>query len=533
MRGIKLGLRTILINLVAITTISTASANAVTPTEGGTLIFGRGGDSVNLDPAMVTDGESLNVTDNIFDSLVTTKLGTTDIVPALASKWEISKDGLSYTFDLRPGVKFHDGTPVNADAVIFSFMRQKDPNHEAYKFGGPYVYFKSLGLDTLIKEIKKVDDLKVAFVLTRQESPFLSCLSMQSFAIVSPTAVRKLKNDFGKEPVGSGPFIFKKWERNQKIILTANESYWDGAPHVKTLVFRSIPDNNTRLLEMMAKKIHVMDNPNPDDISTLKTKMGKDVAFSEQAGFNVGYLAMNNEKKPFDNVLVRRAISYAINKEGIVKAIYAGYGKTAKNPMPPTLWGHDDAIPGYEYNPEKAKKLLKEAGLEKGFSTTLWAMPVPRPYMPDGRKVAEAIQGDLAKVGIEVKIVSYEWGTYLDKTQQGEHDMALLGWTGDIGDPDNFLYVLLDKDNAVKPAQNISFYKSEKLHKVLVDAKKEPNQNKRIALYKKAQEIIFEDAPLVPIAHSITVIPTLEGVQNFVLDPTGRRRFSKVWLDKK
>lgn len=507
------------------------ASHAVTPKDGGTLIFGRGGDSVSLDPAMVTDGESLNVTDNVFDCLVTTKLGTTEIVPALASKWEISQDGLSYTFELRSGVKFHDGSPVNADAVIFSFMRQKDPNHPAYKFGGPYVYFKAVELDSLIKDIKKLDDLRVQFVLNKPSAPFLSVLSMQSFAIISPAAMMKAKQDFAKEPVGSGPFIFKKWERNQKIILVANESYWDGKPHLKTLVFRSIPDNSTRLMEMMAKKIHVMDNPNPDDIGTLKTKMGSDISFSEQAGFNVGYLALNNEKKPFDNVLVRRAISHAINKDGIVKAIYAGYGKVAKNPMPPTLWGYNDGIAGYDYNPEKAKKLLKEAGLEQGFTTTIWAMPVPRPYMPDGRKVAEAIQGDLAKVGIQAKIVSYEWGTYLDKTQQGEHDMALLGWTGDIGDPDNFLYVLLDKENAKKPAQNISFYRNDKLHEVLVNAKKESNQGKRAKLYGKAQEIIFNDAPLVPLAHSITVVPTLKHVQNFVLDPTGRRRFSKVWLE--
>jgi ABC-type transport system substrate-binding protein len=343
----------------------------------------------------------------------------------------------------------------------------------------------------------------------------------------------KYKKSFGRNPVGSGPFVFRKWEKNQKIILTSNKKYWDTAPKIKTLIFRAIPDNSTRLLEMMSKKIHVMDNPNPDDIAVLKKKLGGSISFAKQAGFNVGYLAMNNLKKPFNNPLVRKAISHAINKKGIIKAVYAGLAEVAKNPMPPTLWGYNDSIKGYEYNPEKAKKLMEKAGLKDGFETTLWAMPVPRPYMPDGRKVAEAIQGDLAKIGIKVKIVSYEWGTYLDKTQQGEHDMALLGWTGDIGDPDNFLYVLLDKDNAVKPAQNISFYRSEALHKVLMAAKIESNKEKRIALYKKAQLIIHEDAPMVPIAHSITVVPTLKQVQNFKLDPTGRRRFSKVWLEKK
>ena len=200
--------------------------------------------------------------------------------------------------------------------------------------------------------------------------------------------------------------------------------------------------------------------------------------------------------------------------------------------MPPTLWGYNDDIKDYTYDPAKAIALLKEAGLEKGFDTELWAMPVPRPYMPDGRKVAEAIQGDLKKVGINAKIVSYDWGTYLKKTSNGEHDMALMGWTGDIGDPDNFLYVLLDKDNAVKPAQNISFYKSDKLHEVLTKAQVETDHKKRIELYRQAQQIIHDDAPMVPLAHSTVVVPVQQAVSGFVMDPTGRRRFAEVWLDK-
>lgn len=510
----------------------TSPLEAVSPRDGGALIFGRGGDSVNLDPANVTDGESLNVTDNIYENLVTTKSGSTEIIPALAKSWDISKDGLTYTFKLRKGVEFHNGEKFTADAVIFSFMRQKDPKHKAYSLGGPYVYFKALGLDRLIKDIKKIDDYTVQFVLNSPEAPFLSSLSMQAFAIVSPQAVMKSKKDFGRNPVGTGPFVFRKWEKNQKIILTANKKYWDGAPHLKTLIFRSIPDNSTRLIEMMAGKIHVMDNPNPDDIGVLKKKLKTKVSFAEQSGFNVGYLALNNDKKPFNNKLVRKAISHAINKEGIIKAVYAGYAHKAKNPMPPTLWGYNNNVKDYDYNPKKAKDLLAKAGYPKGFKTKIWAMPVPRPYMPDGRKVAEAIQGDLAKIGITAEIVSYDWGTYLDKTQQGEHDMALLGWTGDIGDPDNFLYVLLDKDNAKKPAQNISFYRSEKLHKILIAAKKESNLKKRTKLYMKAQLIIHDDVPLIPLAHSTTVVPMSNKVQNFKLDPTGRRRFSKVWLKK-
>jgi ABC-type transport system substrate-binding protein len=487
---------------------------------------------VGLDPSARTDGESLNVTDHIYDNLVSFKPGTTDVIPALATKWSISNGGKTYTFNLRKGVKFHDGTDFNADAVIFSFMRQHDPKHKAAKFGGPYSYYQAMGLNKLIKSMKKVDDLTVVVELTKPNAPFISTLGMQAFAIVSPSAVMKHKKDFARMPVGTGAFKFLRWEKNQKIVLKKNDQYWNGAPYIATLIFRAIPDNNTRLQEMMAGNLHVMDNPDTHHINALKDKLKGKIKFAKMAGFNVGYLAMNQEKKPFNDVRIRKAISHAINKDAIVKSVFAGYAATAKNPMPPTLWGYNDKIQGYEYNPKKAKELLKAAGYAKGFTTNIWAMPVPRPYMPDGRKVAEAIQADLAAVGITAKIVSYDWGTYLKKTSYGEHDMALLGWTGDIGDPDNFLYVLLDKDNAVKPAQNISFYKSDALHDVLVAAQIESDHQKRVDLYKKAQQIIHDDAPLVPIAHSVVVLPMNSNVTNFVMDPTGRRRFAEVWLDR-
>jgi len=502
------------------------------PQKGGTLVFGRGGDSVTLDPSAATDGESLNVTDHIFDGLVTFKQGTTEVVPALATKWEISKDGKKYTFHLRENVLFHDGTKFNADAVVFSFKRQSDKKHPAYDLGGPYPYYTAMGLNRLIKDVVKVDDLKVEFILNKPSAPFISTLGMQSFAIVSPAAVLKHKKDFARNPVGTGPFSLLRWEKNQKIVMRRYDKHWDGAPYLKTLIFRAIKDNSTRLQEMLAGNIHVMDNPEPHHISTLESKLKDKVVFKKMPGFNIGYLAMNMEKKPFDDVRVRKAISHAINKESIVKSIFAGYAEVAKNPMPPTLWGYNDNIKDYEYNPIKAKALLKEAGFEKGFTTTVWAMPVPRPYMPDGRKVAEAIQADLSAVGITVKIVSYDWATYLQKTKYGEHDMALLGWTGDIGDPDNFLYVLLDKDNAVKPGQNISFYRSDALHELLTAAQVESDIKKRTELYEKAQVIIHNDAPMVPIAHSTVVLPMRSNVKNFVMDPTGRRQFQKVWIEK-
>lgn len=505
---------------------------ATQPKAGGTLVFGRGGDSVGLDPAARTDGESFNVTDHIFENLVTFKQGTTEVIPALATKWDISADGKTYTFHLVKNAKFSDGTPVNADAVVFSFKRQLDSKHPAYSLSGPYSYLNAMGLDQLIKDVVKVDDFTVRFDLNKPNAPFISTVGMQAFAIVSPTAVLKFKQDFAQNPVGSGPYKLKVWDKKQKIVLEANKDYWGTKPNITTLIFRSIPDNNTRLQEMMAGNLHVMDNPDTNHIKALEQKLGNKVKLAKAPGFNVGYLALNQEKKPFDDVRVRKAIAHAINKKAIVDSVYNGYATPAKNPMPPTIWGYNDDVKDYEYSPEKAKALLKEAGLEKGFETDLWAMPVPRPYMPDGRKVAEAIQGDLAKVGIKAKIVSYDWGTYLKNTQNGEHSMALLGWTGDIGDPDNFLYVLLDKDNAVKPAQNISFYKSDKLHELLTKAQVESDVKKRTELYRQAQVVIHNDAPMVPIAHSIEVVPMKASVENYIMDPTGRRRFAEVWLER-
>jgi peptide/nickel transport system substrate-binding protein len=508
------------------------SPKAGSPQVGGTLIFGRGADSVSLDPASVTDGESFNVTDHIFNNLVTFAPGSTELVPDLAESWTVSADNLKYTFSLRKNVTFHDGTSFDAEAVRFAFMRQWDKKHPAYEKGGPYGYFGYVGLDKLLKKITVVNTHQILFDLNRPDATFLAILAMQAFAIPSPTALLAQGKSFGQNPVGTGPFIFKSWQRNDRIVLVRNEKYFGTKALLDSVLFRSIPENSTRLLELLAGNIHVMDNPNPDDIQTIKARMGKKVEVAQKPGMNLAYLAMNNLKKPFDNLKVRQAIRMAINKDAIIQAVYAGMGEPAKNPLPPTIWGYNDKVSHSTYDPVAAKKLLAEAGFPDGFSSKLFAMPVPRPYMPDGRKVAESIQADLAKIGIKIEIVSYEWGTYLEKLDQGEHEMALMGWTADIGDPDNFLYVLLDKDNAKVPASNISFYQSQKVHDLLISAKAERNQEKRAKWYQEAQELIDQDVPMIPLAHSIDTVPHLTAVKNFTIDPTGRRRFSEVWLSR-
>jgi ABC-type transport system substrate-binding protein len=511
------------------------------PQYGGTLVFGRGGDSSTIDPAHATDGESFYASTAVYDNLVQFKYGTTEIEPALATSWDVSADGLEYIFHLRKGVKFHktnyfkQDVELSADDVVFSLKRQFDPTNPYNKVGGAYEYWSAMDMDNIVKDVVAVDKYTVKITLKKKEAPFIANMAMDFASIVSKAFADELlkqgkAEDLNRLAIGTGPFKLDKWIKDDRMIFSANEEYWDGKPYVKKLIFKVIPNNSVRAAELKTGAIHIMDFPNPEEVAELEAN--PKIKLVRQEGLNVGYLALNTEKKPFDDVRVRQAVNYAINKAEIVKAIYAGLGKVAKNPIPPTMWSYNDEVVDYDYNPEKAKALLKEAGLENGFETDLWAMPVPRPYNPNGRKVAEAMQADLAKVGIKAKIVSYDWSTYLNKTKMGEHQMCLLGWTGDNGDPDNFLYTLLSKAAAVKPAQNFAMWKDDEFTSLVEKAKVTTDVAQRTELYKKAQVVFKREAPWVTIANSIVVEPMLAEVNGFKLDPVGKRRFHKVWIAK-
>lgn len=522
--------------LLLMTTLVSAA-----PQYGGTLVFGRGGDSSTIDPAHATDGESFYASTQVYDNLVQFKYGTTEIEPALASSWDVSADGLEYVFHLRKGIYFHTTkffshkSEFTADDVIFSLKRQFDKTNPYNTVGGSYEYWSAMDMDNIVSDIVKVDKYTVKMILKKKEAPFIANMAMDFASIVSKDfADELLKNgkaeDLNRLAIGTGPFKLDKWIKDDRMIFSANDTYWNGKPYVKRLIMKVIPNNAVRAAELKTGAIHIMDFPNPEEVATLEAD--PKLKLVRQEGLNVGYLAMNTDKKPFDDIRVRQAINYAIDREGIVKAIYAGLGKVAKNPIPPTMWSYNDDVVDYPYNPEKAKALLKEAGLENGFETDLWAMPVPRPYNPNGRKVAEAMQADLAKIGIKAKIVSYDWGTYLQKTKMGEHQMCLMGWTGDNGDPDNFLFTLLSKSAAVIPAQNFAMWKDDAFNDLVEEAKITTDVAKRTELYKKAQVVFKEQAPWVTIANSIVVAPMVNEVNGFKLDPVGKRRFAEVWLSK-
>ncbi|NOU57734.1 ABC transporter substrate-binding protein [Brevibacillus borstelensis] len=492
------------------------------------LIIGRGADTKSLDPIRETDGETFRVTENIYETLVSYEDTNTTVIPGLAESWEISEDGLTYTFKLRQGVKFHDGTDFNAEAVKFNFDRWMDKSNKYHNPEGFPYYNDMFGgykgdPDHVIKEIKVVDAHTIQFVLNRTQAPFLANLGMSPFAIASPKAIEGGK--LGDEPVGTGPFKFAGWKRNDIITLEKNPDYWNkGYPKLDKVIFKVIPENTARLTALTSGEIDLMDGLNPDDAEAVKEN--KDLQLLLRPSMNVGYLAFNTEKKPFDNPKVRQAISHAINKPEMVKAFYSGLGEPATNPMPPSLWGYNDQIKDREYNLDQAKKLLAEAGYPNGFKVQFMAMPVPRPYIPDGKKMAEAIQQDLKKIGIETEIVTMEWATYLEKTRLGEYEMCLLGWNGDNGDPDNFLYTLLDK-NTIN-GNNIPRYSNEEVHQLLLKAQSTSDQKERETLYKKAQELIFNDAPLVPIAHSTPPIAAKAGVTGYQPHPKGSESVEKV-----
>lgn len=505
------------------TTSNSASKSSSTPKKD-TLVYGRGGDSTSLDPITSTEGETFKVTKNIFETLVNYGDQDTTLHPGLAEKWDVSADSLTYTFHLRQGVKFQDGTDFNADAVVFNFDRWMNGDDKQFPY---YTMFGGYKKDEghVIKDVKALDQNTVQFVLKRPQAPFLKNLAMSAFGISSPTAVKKYGDKYRENPVGTGPFKFVEWKQNDRITLVKNPDYWQkGLPKLNKVIFRVIPENTARLNALANGEIDVMDGLNNSDEATVKANDKLQVI--KRPSMNVGYLGFTVTRKPFDNKLVREALNYAVDKKSIIDAFYGGQAIAAKNPMPPSIEGYDDAIEAYPYDLDKAKQLLAQAGYPNGFSMDLWAMPVARPYMPEGMKVAEVIQASFAKIGVKAKIQTVDWATYLQKAAKGDFDAYMLGWTGDNGDADNFIYTLLDKDSI--GANNYSQYSNSQLHDILIKAQTETDQAKRNDLYKQAQVIIHDDAPWVPLVHSTPLLAASKDVLNYLPHPTGSDLLSNV-----
>lgn len=531
----KLRLAALPLALMAAGAIST-SANAAS-----TLVYCSEGSPEGFNPSFYTSGTTFDASSkNMFNRLLEFKLGTTETEPGLAESYDVSADGLEYTFHLRKGVKFHstkDFKPTrdfNADDVIFTFARQWDKNHPYHDVsGGSYEYFNGMGMPDLIKDIVKVDNYTVKFVLNKPEAPFIANLAMDFASIFSAEQADYLMKQGKPEqldinPVGTGPFQKVQYQKDSLIRYTAFDDYWKGRAQFDRLVFSITPDASVRYAKLKAGECHVMPYPNPADLAQMEAD--KEINLMSQEGLNVGYLAFNTEKAPFTDTKVRQALNLATNKNAIIDAVFQGAGKVAKNPIPPTMWSYNDNVKDYAYDPVKAKALLKEAGYEDGFKTNIWAMPVQRPYNPNARRMAEIIQEDWKKVGVDAEIVSYEWGEYLNRSKKGEHDTVLLGWTGDNGDPDNFLYVLLGCDAV--GGSNRAQWCNEEFNNLLLEAKETSDKAARTKYYEEAQQVFKREAPWITVAHSVVYEPIREEVKGYKIDPLGGHYFYNVSLEK-
>lgn len=505
------------------------------------FVYCSEGSPSSFNPQLVTDGTSTNATAaTIYNGLVEFAPGTTKIIPSLAESFEISKNKIVYTFKLRKGVKFHTTkyfTPTrdfNAADVLFSFDRQRTATHPYHNIsGGKYEYFDGMEMGKIIKDIKALDPYTVQITLNAPEAPFLANLAMSFMSILSEEYASKLaasnkKSDLDNFPVGTGAFIFQSYAKDSVIKYTNNPLYWGKHGNIDKLIFAITPDANVRHQKLKTGECQFTNEPSPADI--VEMKKNKSLTVMQDAGLNVGYLSMNVTRKPFDNLLVRQAINHALNKKSYIDAIYLGNATIAKNPIPPTIWSYNDSVHDYEYSPEKAKALLTKAGLPNGFETEIWTLPVSRPYNPNGKKMGELMQADLAKIGIKVKLVTFDWPTYLKKASQGDQQMLQMGWTGDNGDPDNFLNTLLGC-GAIVAGSNYSKWCDKKFNDAVLEAKKTPDIKKRTELYKLAQKIFKEQAPWVTIAHSTVFKAMAKNIKGYTIDPLGHDNFTLVTVE--
>lgn len=501
------------------------------------LIYCSEGSPEGFAPALYTSGTTFDASSvPLYNRLVEFKSGTTELAPGLAESWSVSEDGLSVTFNLRPGVKFHsnrDFTPtrdMNADDVIFTFQHQMDETHPFHAVGGStFEYFSSMDMGGLIESMEKIDDLTVRFNLTRREIPFLANLGMDFASILSAEyADHLLAQDnmdaINNAPIGTGPFVFVNYQQDAVVRFRANDDFWGERPAVDNLIFAITPDASVRYQKLLAGECQVMSYPNISDVDGMRAS--DEVNLLEQEGFNVGYLAFNTNEAPFDDPRVRQALTMAVNKDAIVDAVFQGAGEVAKNPLPPTIWGYNDDIQPWPYDPEAARALLEEVGVSD-LGTSIWAMPVQRAYNPNARRMAELIQADWAAVGVEAEIVSYEWGEYLKRSGETDRSGAvLLGWTGDNGDPDNFLTGLLTCDGV--GGYNRSFWCNDAFDEAVLQARTSDDNAQRVELYHRAQEIFHEDAPWITTGHSVVYLPVRNEVQGYVISPLGKHDFSHV-----
>ena len=514
------------------------------------FIFGRGGDSVGLDPAIVTDGESFRVTGQCLEPLYQYEPGTTKPIPALAESCTPNADATEWSCKLREGVKFHDGTDFNADAVVFNYERWRFTTNPQHYASQVFEYYEAMwgGFDdaSIITKVEKVDDYNVKFTLNAPLAPFLANIAMDMFAISSPAAIEKAGESYGTPAAGctgTGPFKFVEWVEGDHITVDANKEYWGGAPKIDQIIWRVIADDSARYLALKAGDIHALEQAVVEDLTSAESDTSLSIV--TRPALNTAYLAFNYKITEFQDLKVRQAIAHAINRQGLVENFYGKYGEVAKNLLPPLVWGHNDAIEDWAYDPELSKKLLAEAGFPDGLKEVtiaedlkdadgnvvfkagdkiplrLYYMPVTRFYYPSPKEIGEAMAADLAKAGISAELyLEGDWPTYLGARSNGLlAGLYMLGWGGDNGDPDNFTGYFFATGQ--EPIAREGWYQNAELADLLYKALTTPDQAAREALYKQAEELMHNDLTRLWVAHNNTPLIFSSKVKGYVAQPVG------------
>ncbi|UIJ72791.1 ABC transporter substrate-binding protein [Aurantimonas sp. HBX-1] len=502
------------------TTLMTAALLAVAApsaaqTPPNVLVVGQVAEPKSLDPQAVTANNDFRILVNVFDGLVRFRKGTMDVEPALATRWTISPDGLTYRFQLREDVTFHDGTPFDAAAVKFTFDRMLQPDHPFHATGPfPLAFFFST-----VKEVTVVDPLTVEFTLREPYAPFLSALAYPTGLIVSPTAVAEAGADFGRRPVGTGPFRFESWEPNAKVVVSRNDDYWGEAPSLEAVEFRPIVDAAARTAQLSSGEIDLMVEAPAGSLAGFRA----DPAFAvhEQAGPHLWFLILNTKEGPFADKRVRQAVNYAIDKQAIVEDVLKGSAEIAAGPIPPAFgWANDETVEPYPHDPEKARALIREAGAD-GATLTFYVADGGS-GMLDPVAMATAIQADLAEVGLNARIETYEWNTFLSNVNpglEGKADMAEMAWM--TNDPDTLPFLALRSDAVPDNGGfNAGYYANPEVDRLLAEARQSTDQATRGALYKQVQRIVHDDAPWVFVANWKQSAVSSARVSGFDLEPS-------------
>lgn len=477
----------------------------------GDLIIAVLSDATQLDPHLGTDIPSANVYHGkIFEGLVSQDENM-DIQPALATKWKQVND-TTWEFELREGVTFHDGTEFTAEAVKRTIERvQSEETASPRK-----------NLFEMITEVKVIDDHKVQLITAYPFAPLLANLSHYASGIISPTAIDSGK-PIGQNPVGTGPFKFDSWKPGQEVKLVRYDHYWGDKPKIDSVTFKVVPEDSTRIAMVETGEAHIATPVPVTEIERIEASDSMKLLRSDALG--IDYIGFNTQKKPFDDPRVRQAISYAVDTKAIVEGVYNNVGTVATGPMGPGVWGHNPDLTGYEYNIEKAKELLAEAGYADGFSTTIWTND-----NKERMDVAEVIQSQLKGIGIEVEVKVVEWGAYLEATANGEHDMFILGWSNMTGDADYNQYFLFHSDARGNPG-NRSFYSNPTVDDLINRGRQATDPEERLAIYAEAQAIELEDAPAIFLRNDESLAVLGKSVKGFWMSPAEIYMINDVTLE--